>query len=144
MPVPPFQAFVEPLLRVLSEHPEGLATSAAHEAAAARLGLTDADKAQLQPSGQQALYKNRNAWAHDRLKRAELSESSAFGKWCLTSAGVAFVQSHPDALSDDELSRITDVSSSHRAAVWRDRLEAFRADAPWAAELTATKASRQR
>jgi len=51
----------------------------AHEAVAQVLGLSDADKAELLPSGQQPVYQNRNGWAHHRLKRAGLSESSAFG-----------------------------------------------------------------
>ena len=40
------------------------------KAVATRLGLSDADKVELLPSGQQPAFKNRNGWAHDRLKRA--------------------------------------------------------------------------
>ena len=79
MPVPPYQSFIDPLLRVLADHPDGLRTAAAHEAVAARVGLTDADKAELLPSGNQPTFKNRNGWAHDRLKRAGLSSSPRRG-----------------------------------------------------------------
>lgn len=144
MPVPPYQTFVEPLLRVLAQHPEGLRAAAAHEAVALGLGLSDADKAELLPSGQQPVFKNRNGWAHDRLKRAGLSESSSYGTWRLTKAGVDFVEAHPDPLPEQELARITDISEENQATVWRDRLAAFRADTAWAGERDAIKAARQR
>ena len=143
MPVPPYQTFVDPLLRVLAESPEGLRTAAAHEAVAMRLGLSDADKVELLPSGQQPAFKNRNGWAHDRLKRAGLSESSTFGTWRLTKTGRAFVQAHPNALTEDEIARITDISEENQAVVWRDRLAAFRADTTWATDREATNATRR-
>jgi len=40
-----------------------------------RLGLTPDERAERVPSGVQHVYKNRNGWAHDRLKRAGLSTS---------------------------------------------------------------------
>lgn len=144
MSVPPYQTFVDPLLRVLAEHPEGVRTGAAHEAVAVRLGLSDADKAELLPSGQQPVFKNRNGWAHDRLKRAGLSESSAFGMWRLTTAGIAFMQAHPNPLVEDEIARITDISEENQAVVWRDRLAAFRADTIWTADRDATNATRRK
>jgi len=47
------------------------------------LRLTDADKAEILPSGVQLVYKNRAGWAHDRLKRAGLSASRRRGYWQL-------------------------------------------------------------
>ncbi|HRI68555.1 MAG TPA: winged helix-turn-helix domain-containing protein [Polyangium sp.] len=139
MPVPPYQDFIDPLLRVLAESPDGLRASVAHEAVASRLGLSDADKAELLPSGQQPMFKNRNGWAHDRLKRAGLSESSAFGTWRLTKSGAAFVKTHPKPLRADEIAKITDVTEKNQAVVWKDRLDAFRADTTSASERDATK-----
>jgi MoxR-like ATPase len=144
MPVPPYPIFVDPLLRVLAEHPDGLRASAAHEAVAARLGLSEADKAELLPSGQQPAFKNRNGWAHDRLKRSGFSESSTFGTWRLTEAGLAFVRSHPGPLGDEEVAKITDISEENQAVVWRDRLGAFRTDAVWVSERETVNATRRR
>ncbi|HBX8178610.1 TPA: hypothetical protein MIH55_23950, partial [Klebsiella pneumoniae] len=48
--------------------------------------LDDSQRNELIPSGQ-PVYKNRAGWAHDRLKRAGLSQSLSRGKWCLTEAG---------------------------------------------------------
>lgn len=75
MPVPTYDRFIEPILRYLAEHSDGAAARDVHEAAAAALGLSDADKQELLPSGVQPVYKNRAGWAHDRLKRAGLSDS---------------------------------------------------------------------
>ena len=36
-----------------------------NDAAATALGLSDSDRAELLPSGVQAVYKNRAGWAHD-------------------------------------------------------------------------------
>jgi MoxR-like ATPase len=144
MPVPPYQSFVDPLLRVLADNPEGVRTALAHEAVASRLGLSDEDKAELLPSGHQPVFKNRNGWAHDRLKRAGLSESSAFGTWRLTKHGVAFVTAHPGPLGQSELARITDISEENQGVMWRERLAAFRSDAAWTNERDATNAARAR
>jgi restriction system protein len=95
MPVPTYDQFIEPLLRYLSAHHEGVVAKQAHEQAANALGLSDEDKQELLPSGAQPIYKNRAGWAHDRLKRAGLSSSPRRGFWKITKEGSAFVQEHP-------------------------------------------------
>ena len=79
MPVPTYDQFIEPLLRFLATHPEGVVAKLAHEQAANALGLSDEDKQEFLPSGAQATYKNRSGWAHNRLKRAGLSSSPRRG-----------------------------------------------------------------
>lgn len=106
MPVPTYDQFIEPVLRYLAAHPEGVPARAAHDAAAAALGLTAADRAELLPSGGQAVYKNRAGWAHDRLKRSGYSSSPKRGVWQLTPAGAAFAANHPHPLSDAEVTEI--------------------------------------
>lgn len=95
MPVPTYDQFIEPLLRFLAVHPEGVAAKLAHEQAANALGLTDEDKQELLPSGAQPIYKNRAGWAHDRLKRAGLSSSPRRGFWRITQDGASFIKGHP-------------------------------------------------
>jgi restriction system protein len=72
--IPTYDRFIEPLLRLLASRPEGLTAREAHEAAADALGLDAVARQQLLSSGQ-LIYKNRAGWAHDRLKRAGLSDS---------------------------------------------------------------------
>jgi restriction system protein len=95
MPVPTYDKFIEPLLRCLAAHRDGVPARLAHEQAAKALGLTDEDKQVLLPSGAQPIYKNRAGWAHDRLKRAGLSSSPRRGFWRITQEGIGFVQQHP-------------------------------------------------
>lgn len=106
MPVPTYDRFIEPILRYLVDHPDGAPARDVHEAAAAGLGVTDADKQELLPSGSQPVYKNRAGWAHDRLKRAGLSESLRRGFWRLTQEGLTYAKEHTSPLSADDVEEL--------------------------------------
>lgn len=90
MPVPTYDRFIEPILRYLAAHPNGVAARDAYEAAADALGLSELDRQEQLPSKVQSTYKNRAGWAHDRLKRAGLSGSARRGFWQLTPEGHTF------------------------------------------------------
>lgn len=113
MPVPTYDQFIEPIIRFLASHPDGAPARDVHEAVADTLGLSAADRAELLPSGVQAVYKNRAGWAHDRLKRAGYSESSRRGYWQLTADGLAFANANRGPLSagviEELATRNTDV-----------------------------------
>ena len=134
MAIPSFVVFIEPLLRALAQQPDGLVAASAYEAVAADLALTDADKAELLPSGQQAVYKNRCGWAQDRLKRAGLSESVGRGKWRLTPEGERYWAECGPTLSEEELRRVTDLKDQRQSLHWRERLASFRSDTAWVAK----------
>jgi restriction system protein len=99
MAVPTYDLFIEPVLRYLAAHPEGVSAKDAHEAASLALSVSDEDKQELLPSGAQPIYKNRAGWAHDRLKRAGLSSSPRRGTWKITQEGLDFIASHPEPFS---------------------------------------------
>ena len=99
MAVPTYDLFIEPVLRFLAAHPEGVSAKDAHEAAADVLCISDEDRQELLPSGAQLIYKNRAGWAHDRLKRVGLSSSPRRGNWKITQEGLDFVASHPQPIS---------------------------------------------
>lgn len=105
MTVPTYDKFIEPVLRYLATKPEGAAARDVHEAAADALGLDDSQRAKVITSGQ-LVYKNRAGWAHDRLKRAGLSQSLSRGKWCLTPAGFDWVASHPQPMAEQETNHL--------------------------------------
>ena len=107
MTVPTYDKFIEPVLRYLATKPEGAAARDVHEAAADALGLDDSQRAKVITSGQ-LVYKNRAGWAHDRLKRAGLSQSLSRGKWCLTPAGFDWVASHPQPMTEQETNHLAD------------------------------------
>ena len=106
MSVPTYDQFIEPVLRFLKVYPAGILARDVQEAAALALGLTDADRQELLPSGTQPVYKNRIGWAHDRLKRAGLSSSLRRGLWCITEAGQDFLAQHPAPLSRTDVAQL--------------------------------------
>jgi restriction system protein len=106
MPIPAYTQFIEPILRFLAKKPDGISAQLAHEDAAATLELTDEDRQQIFPSGTQPIYKNRAAWAHDRLKRAGLSSSPRRGWWQITQEGVTFANTHPTPLSEEQITSL--------------------------------------
>jgi restriction system protein len=106
MAVPTYDKFIEPILRFLAGNACGAPAKDVHEAAAQVLGLSDADRQELLPSGSQLIYKNRAGWAHDRLKRAGLSSSPRRGYWQLTEQGHAFANAHVSALSTKDVEQL--------------------------------------
>jgi restriction system protein len=106
MPVPTYDKFIEPILRYVVSHSAGAPARDVHEAAAASLKLSDADRQELLPSGAQSIYKNRAGWAHDRLKRAGLSSSLRRGYWQLSPKGIEFANAHPAPLSERDLQQL--------------------------------------
>lgn len=119
MSVPTYDLFIEPLLRTLAAHPEGVSVGAAYEAVANAAALSAEDRAELLPSGVQAVYKNRIGWAHDRLKRAGLSSSPKRGLWQLTADGNSFAARH-SRLDEATLERLAMVDSSSRRRPAKD------------------------
>lgn len=96
--LPDFQGFMRPLLEVLAQHPDGCRAKAAYDLVADRVGLTEADRGKLLPSGRQATYKNRIGWACTFLRFAQLATRSTSGVWMITPAGVALLARHPDKM----------------------------------------------
>lgn len=105
MPVPTYDQFIEPVLRILAQNPNGLTTREVHERAADHLNLSEADRAEVIPSGQ-PVYKNRCGWAHDRLKRAGFSSSPRRGIWQLTEEGRQYETTHQAPLPPSEVEKL--------------------------------------
>jgi restriction system protein len=105
MPVPTYDKFIEPVLRFLATKPEGVPARDAHEAAADYLNLDENQRAEVTASGP-LTYKNRAGWAHDRLKRAGLSQSLSRGKWCLTPKGLSWIRSHPEKMTEEDVAHL--------------------------------------
>ncbi|MDA0674708.1 MAG: restriction endonuclease [Cyanobacteria bacterium] len=106
MAVPTYDQFIEPILRYLAAHPDGARAREVHDAAADALGLSNEDRIERLPSGVQPVYKNRAGWAHDRLKRAGLSECPNRGYWRLTPAGLNFAAQNPPPLTTNVVEKV--------------------------------------
>ena len=116
MPVPSYNEFIFPLLRLLSDRPDGIRSRDAAEALADEARLTPEEREERLPSGRQALYYNRIAWAHDRLKRAGLSTSASRGVWQITDAGQAYLREHRDGVSEQDLEALARVGRGSTVA----------------------------
>lgn len=106
MGIPTYDKFIEPILRYLASHPEGVAAKNVHDAAADILNIPADERQKILPSGVQLVYKNRAGWAHDRLKRAGLSSSPKRGLWQLTEKGRLYAKENPSPLSEPELAKL--------------------------------------
>lgn len=106
MSVPTYDCFIEPLLRFLASKNEAVRARDAHEGVADSMGLSQEARQERLPSGNALVFKNRNAWAQDRLKRAGLSCSPRRGFWELTEAGIRFVAENPRPLSAEIVRKI--------------------------------------
>lgn len=100
MPIPTYDGFIWPLLKLLADRPDGVRSGEAYEALGAQAGLTDAERRETLPSGRQPVFHNRIGWAQDRIKRHGLSESLSRGLWRLTPKGRDFLAAHPTPDAD--------------------------------------------
>ncbi len=95
MPVPDFQTLMLPALRVL-ERQSPSTTGEVRRALAEEFALSEADLAELLPSGRQTTFANRVAWAYSYLKQAGLISSPRRGAYEIT------FQAFRQASSSDE------------------------------------------
>ena len=115
MPIPTYDEFMHPLLRILAAAPEPMRSRDVYAVVASTVGLTEEDRREMLPSGRQAVYKNRIGWAYDRLKRAGWAESAKRGYWRATPEGVAALKASPDGFDEEtrrRLCRVEDASGA--------------------------------
>lgn len=105
MAIASFDKFIEPLLRLLEEQPDGIRTADAQQILVDQFGITPDERRELLPSGTYPVYKSRIGWAHDRLKRAGISSSVRHGFWRLTAEGLEYARKYKK-LPAEELKRI--------------------------------------
>ncbi|QAA76824.1 MAG: Mrr restriction system protein [Candidatus Bipolaricaulis sibiricus] len=104
MPIPDYQSLMLPLLRRLGDGAEqnirDLITQLAEEFA-----LTDAERKELLPSGQQPVFDNRVGWARTYMKKAGLLESSRRGWVRISQRGLNVLKEQPERIDDHFLER---------------------------------------
>lgn len=92
--IPGFQDFMRPLLELLASETAPLRARDAYQKLGDRLGLSEADRGELLPSGKQPTYKNRIGWASTYLRFAGLLAAPVRGSWTITDAGRKLLASH--------------------------------------------------
>jgi restriction system protein len=102
MTVPDYQSLMRPVLDLLSDggdHP----APAIREAVADRVGLSEADRAELTPSGQKPLYHDRISWALSYLTQAGLLARPKRGVYKLTGRGQEVLARHAGRIDNSVL-----------------------------------------
>jgi restriction system protein len=110
MAIPDYQTCMLPFLRYLSDGAEHTLRDA-EESLSDHFKLTTAERAELLPSGQQGIFRNRIGWARTYLKKAALLESPKRGVFKITQRGqktlidVRYLEQFPEFIDFREMSK---------------------------------------
>jgi len=99
MSIPDYQTIMLPLLEHLSDGKEK-STQETIDALSSIFKLTEEEKKELLPSGNQTIFKNRIAWAKAYLKKAGLIESPERGFYKITQLGLKILNKKPDKIDN--------------------------------------------
>lgn len=94
MPIPDYQTCMLPFLRYLEDGKEHTLREA-EESLAEHFGLSPSERAELLPSGQQGIFKNRIGWARTYLKKSGLIEAPKRGVFKITPRGTKILSGSP-------------------------------------------------
>lgn len=97
MPIPDYQSCMLPFLSFLIDGSDHTLREA-EEALADHFNLTPAERAELLPSGQQGVFKNRIGWARTYLKKAGLIEARKRGVFKITERGSKTLAFSPERI----------------------------------------------
>ena len=97
MAIPGFQSIMLPLLKIASDESEHNHTEV-RDSLAVQFEISDSEKKEMLPSGKQARFSNRVAWAIVYLRRAGLIENSSRGIFHITVQGIDLLKTNPDKI----------------------------------------------
>lgn len=98
MAIPDYQKIMQHLLMYVSDGQEHSLRQTI-EALAAKFNLSEEERKELLPSGQQAIFNNRVGWARTYLKKARLLESPQRGFIKITERGIKVLNEKPSIIN---------------------------------------------
>lgn len=104
MPIPDYQACMLPLLRFAGDGQEHQLKDAI-ATLAGEFSLTEEEKNEFLPSGQQPVFTNRVGWARTYLKKAGLLSSPRRGYFQITDRGKSVLEEKPNEINQKYLER---------------------------------------
>jgi restriction system protein len=113
MAVPDYQKLMEPLLRIAGdgkEHSFGETV----ESVAKHFKLSEDERKELLPSGTQAKFENRLAWAITYVSKAGLLERTGRGRFRITERGNKVLISDPAEISTKFLRQFQEFTESRK------------------------------
>ncbi len=96
--IPDYQSIMLPLLNAVSDRQEYRMRDL-FDILAAKLGLTETERRELLPSGQESIFDNRVGWARTYLKKAGLLDSPRRGSIIITERGIKVVGQNPTKIN---------------------------------------------
>ena len=97
MAIPDYQACMLPLLRLAADGADHTLKDVL-PTLSDQFDLTEAERNQLLPSGQENLFRNRVSWANTYLKKAGLLQSARRGYFSITQRGNEVLAQHPESI----------------------------------------------
>src|SRR5580692_6817597 len=104
MAIPDFQSVMLPLIKALGDGQERTMRQVTDELAES-FHLTEQEREELLPSGQQSIFNNRVAWAKSHLKAAGLLENPVRGRVRISDLGRQVLAEKPPAINVKFLKR---------------------------------------
>jgi restriction system protein len=104
MAVPDYQSLMLPLLKYAGDRKEHRIRDAVEELAE-KFRLSEEERKELLPSGQQAVFTNRVGWARTYLKKACLLNSGRKGYFSITQRGLDILKENPASIDVNFLKR---------------------------------------
>lgn len=98
MAIPDFQTIMLPFMELLSDQQTWTIRDLT-DRLAVHFDLTESERHQLLPSGQQAIFTNRVAWAKSHLKNAGLILNPSRGKVTISEIGLQTLQKSPTSIN---------------------------------------------
>ena len=99
MPIPDYQTLMLPLLKFAADQKEH-SIQEAIKSLTEQFKLTEEEKREMLPSGQQEIFFNRVGWARTYLKKAELLSSPKRGIFVITDRGKKLLASNPNKIDN--------------------------------------------
>ena len=115
MAVPDFQSLFIPVLKFVSDGNEH-SLSETIESIAQQLGLSEADRDEMLPSGKQRKFDNRVSWARTYLQKAQLLSHTDRSKVRITERGIKVLRENPTYINTKFLKQFPEFLVFHAAA----------------------------
>lgn len=122
MAIPDYQTLMLPVLRFYSDGQEHSFRSTI-DTIGKEMGLSDKERTEMLPSGQQAIFDNRVGWARTYLKKAGLIESTRRGYNKITSRGIDILRQNPERIDVELLERFEEFQSFRALRHTRDDID---------------------
>ena len=107
MAIPDYQTFLLPLLKLAGDN-QIHSIREAYQILPEQFNLTDEEKRELLPSGQQAVVNNRIGWARTYLKKASLITQPKRGQFQITERGQNVLRQNLDKIDLDYLTQFSE------------------------------------